>query len=344
MTFTVRHSGVMTATARTRRGATLAIAARAMSVAIVVSIAMFSSAILSAAFPKPDGVVTDLAAVLTPAAKADIESRIREVEQRTTAEVAVAIVSSLDGLTVEDYASRLFQQWGIGQKASDNGVLILVAPAERKIRIEVGYGLEPILPDGLAGEIIRNQALPAFRNGDYPQGLTATVQRVAAIIEANQTVTPAERRRLAADAEDRPPMLLMLLFFGVFIAIGGFAIGMGFRVKAVFPMLFGGLFGGLPFLMTLAPFFNAPPWILGPFGLAMMVVGYRKGEGFTDIARGSRTGSALAGAGSPSTGWVLGGDSSSSISGSGSSSSSSSSSSDGFSGGSSGGGGASGSW
>jgi uncharacterized membrane protein YgcG len=152
-------------------------------------------------------------------------------------------------------------------------VLILVAPAERKIRIEVGYGLEPILPDGLAGEIIRNQALPAFRNGDYPQGLTATVQRVAAIIEANQTVTPAERRRLAADAEDRPPMLLMLLFFGAFIAIGGFAIGMGFRLKAVFPMLFGGLFGGLPFLMTLAPFFNAPPWILGPFGLAMTFLG-----------------------------------------------------------------------
>ena len=315
--------------------------ARTMTVAIF-SVAMFSSAILSAAFPKPDGVVTDLAAVLTPAAKADIESRICEVEQRTTAEVAVAIVPSLDGLTVEDYASRLFQQWGIGQKASDNGVLILVAPAEHKIRIEVGYGLEPILPDGLAGEIIRNQALPAFRNGDYPQGLTATVQRVAAIIEANQTVTPAERRRLAASADDRPPMLLMLLFFGAFIGIGGFGVGVGLRVKAVFPLLFGGLFGGVPFLMTLVPFFNAPPWILGPFGLAMMFLGYRKGEAWTDLARGSRSGSAAAGTASPSTGWVMGADSSSSSSDS--SYSSSSSSSGGFSGGSSGGGGASGSW
>lgn len=147
------------------------------SALILVALA---TAALAADFPKPQGFVTDAASILTSASKAEAESVIREAERKTTAEIAVATVPSLDGLSVEEYATRLFAEWGVGKKGADNGVLILVAPSERAMRIEVGYGLEPILPDALAGDIIRNDALPAFRSGDYPAGILASVRRVAA--------------------------------------------------------------------------------------------------------------------------------------------------------------------
>ena len=103
----------------------------------------------AAELPKPHGLVTDLAGVLDADGKAGIEALLRETEQNTSAEIALATVPSLDGRTVEDYANALFNEWGVGKRGKDNGVLVLVAPTERKIRIEVGYGLEPVLPDGL---------------------------------------------------------------------------------------------------------------------------------------------------------------------------------------------------
>jgi uncharacterized protein len=293
---------------------------------------------LAGAFPAPQGRVTDAAAIIDAGAKTELESLIRATEEKTTAEIAVVTVSSLDGMTVEEYGNRLFNEWGIGKKRTDNGVLVLVAPTERNIRIEVGYGLEPILPDGLAGEIIRTDALPAFRNGHYAVGILASVRRIAAIVEARHIVTAEERRQLAIDAEERPPSLLTTPFFGMFVGIGALAIGLGVRARAFFPILFGTLFGGLPLLMSLLPFFNASLWILGPLAIGMFVFGYRKGatESWREMARGqgrrsySQSGS--------SSGWVMGN------SGSSSSSSGSSSSSSSFGGGSSGGGGASGSW
>ena len=312
--------------------------ARAAVVACLLAVSAIAPVV--AALPKPQGVVTDLAGVLTPAARAEAESRIREVEQKSTAEIAVATVPSLDGLSVEEYATRLFNEWGSGKKATDTGVLILVAPTERAMRSVVGYGLEPILPDGLAGDVIRTDALPAFRNGDYAGGIVATVGRVASIIEANHIVTDEERARLAASAEDRPPALLTTPFFGLFIAIGALAVGVGLRARAVSPILFGGFFGGIPFLMSLVPFFNASRLILGPFALGMLVLGYVKGgkKSWMDAARGTTP--RHSGSERGRSGWVMGGSPSSSSS-RGSSSSSSGGS---FGGGSSGGGGASGRW
>lgn len=122
-----------------------------------------------AAFPTATGYVTDAAHVLDAPAGNTLTTLADDLEQQTTAELAVVTVPSLDGMTVEEYANKLFQAWGIGKKGHDNGVLVLVAPGERKMRIEVGYGLEPVLPDGLAGEIIRTNFTPAFANGDYAQ-------------------------------------------------------------------------------------------------------------------------------------------------------------------------------
>ena len=303
---------------------------------------------LLAQLPDPQGPITDLAGVIDAGAKSAIETRIQQVRDKTTAEIAVATVPSLDGTSVEDYANRLFKQWGIGKKGKDNGVLVLVAPTEHKIRIEVGYGLEGVLPDGLSGEIIRANALPAFRNGDYSGGTQATVGRIAEIVEANHTLTPAEREELATRAEGRPPAYLMTPFFGLFLALGGFALGLGIRTRAIFPLIWGGLFAGIPGIMALIPFFNASLWVLGPLAIVMLVWGYRKGgieswakamrfDGFAQTVQTGKAGGKFT-----STTWTRSSSSSSSDSSSSSSSSSSSDSS--FGGGSSGGGGASGSW
>ncbi|MEO8681805.1 MAG: TPM domain-containing protein [Vicinamibacterales bacterium] len=304
---------------------------------------------LLAQLPDPQWAVTDLAGVLDATAKRAIESRIQEVRDKTTAEIAVATVPSLDGTSVEDYATRLFKQWGIGKKGRDNGVLVLVAPTEHKIRIEVGYGLEGVLPDGLSGEIIRTNALPAFRNADFSGGTQATVGRIAEIVEANHTLTADERQQLAERAEGRPPAYLMTPFFGLFLALGGFALGVGIRTRAIFPLIWGALFGGIPGILALIPFFNASLWVLGPLALGMFVWGYVKGgaeswgramrfEGFAQAIPAGK-----GGAKQTTTAWTRSSSSSSSSSPSSKSSSSSSSGSS-FGGGSSGGGGASGSW
>lgn len=126
-------------------------------------------------------------------------------------------------------------------------------------------------------------------------------------------------------------MLLMIPFFGVFVGLGAFAVGLGLRTRTFFPLLWGGMFGGIPFLMSLIPFFNAPAWTLGPFGLAMFAWGFAKGHSL-GWAKSLRRGKGSSG----SSGWVMGASSESQGSGS--------SGDGGFGGGSSGGGGASGSW
>lgn len=285
--------------------------------------------------PRAHGFVNDFAGVLDADGRTEIESLLRETEQNTSAEIALAVVPSLDGRTVEDYANALFNEWGVGKHGKDNGVLVLVAPTERKIRIEVGYGLEPILPDGLAGEIIRTDFLPGFRSGRFQSGIIAGVRHIAAIVVANHTLTSEERGRLTEG--DRPPALLMVPFFGLFVALGALGVGLGVRTRSVFPLIWGGIFGGVPFLMSLVPFFNASIWILGPLALVMAVVGYAKGgsPSWLESARGTSNG--RRGRGGDAGGWVMGAGTSSSGGGSGSSGG-------GFGGGSSGGGGASGSW
>jgi uncharacterized protein len=287
---------------------------------------------LAASFPKSAGYVNDFASILDAQSKTELESMVRLTEKETSAEIAVATVSSLDGMTVEEYANRLFHEWGIGKKDRDNGVLVLVAPSERKARIEVGYGLEPILPDGLAGEIMREEILPLFRESDYSGGTLAGVRRISAIVRAGHVLTDDERRRFESSS-DRPPALLMLPFLGLFVAIGGFMIGAGLRTKTIFPLLFGGIFGGIPLLMSFIPFLNAPVFVLGPLAVAMGVLGFRKSKPeWWRTSGGSPTADT-------SSGWTMGASDSTS-----SDSSSSSDSGSSFGGGDSGGGGASGSW
>jgi uncharacterized protein len=133
----------------------------------------------------PTARVHDFAGLLTPQQRASLEDLSRSVENRTTAQLAVVTVPSLDGMDVDDYATELFNTWGIGQKKFNNGVLLLVAPNERRATIRTGRGIEELLPDSLCGAVLDQFAIPRFRNGDYPGGIVATAHRVAELVMAD---------------------------------------------------------------------------------------------------------------------------------------------------------------
>ncbi len=144
-------------------------------------------------FPQLTGRVVDNANLLGPTEEAALTQRLAGLEQASSRQLVVATVPDLQGYPIEDYGYRVGRAWGLGQAKANNGAILLVAPNERKVRIEVGYGLEPILTDALSSLIIRNQILPRFKAGDMPGGITAGVD---AMIE--QLQAPPEWRSVAS--------------------------------------------------------------------------------------------------------------------------------------------------
>ncbi|HKM90173.1 MAG TPA: TPM domain-containing protein, partial [Candidatus Acidoferrales bacterium] len=137
---------------------------------------------------KPQGYVNDFAGVLSPSARAQLTALCTEVDQKTHAQIAVVTVPSLDGKPVEDYAVDLATKWGVGPKQSDRGILILLAIKDHKYWTEVGYGLEPILPDGKVGGFGR-EAVPLLRQGNYDAALFLMTRLVANVIAQDSHVT-----------------------------------------------------------------------------------------------------------------------------------------------------------
>ena len=130
---------------------------------------------------RPVGYVNDFAHVLDPNTAAQLESSCQQIDQKARAQIAVVTIQSLEGSDIESYAVDLFKRWGIGNKASNRGVLLLFAIQDRRYRIEVGYGLEPILPDGKVGGIGR-EAAPLLKQGDYNGAVLLMTSRVAEVI------------------------------------------------------------------------------------------------------------------------------------------------------------------
>lgn len=161
------------------------------------------------------GYVIDLAHVINPATKAQIEALCTEVQQKTDAQIAVVTVNSLEGETKEDYAVDLYKHLGVGSKKENRGVLLLIAPTEREYRIEVGYGLEPVINDARAGDIGRAM-LPSLRSGDYSGAALVGVSSVAELIAADKGVKltgmPA---RHSAPSRPWPWWLRLLALIGV---------------------------------------------------------------------------------------------------------------------------------
>lgn len=140
-------------------------------------------------FPKPVGAVNDFARVIPPGYKNQMEGLAREVLTKTGTAVVVATVESLGDNELNDYVNSLYKAWGVGKKGEDKGILIFLAVKEKKVKIETGYGVEGILPDGLVGEILREHAIPLFKQGDYGKGLSNAMTAVSYIIAKNANVT-----------------------------------------------------------------------------------------------------------------------------------------------------------
>lgn len=180
-------------------------------------------------FPALTGRVVDNAGMLSAATENALTQQLAAHEQATTNQIVVVTLPDLQGYTIEDFGYQLGRQWGIGQKDKDNGALLLVAKAERKVRIEAGYGLEGALTDALTSNIIHSVILPQFRRGDFEGGI---VQGVAAIFEAvrgeyvNEAEPGSENARFL-------PLLIPLAMFILILFLNG--LGGGRR---------GGYYGG----------------------------------------------------------------------------------------------------
>lgn len=282
---------------------------------------------------KPDGFVNDFAGILNADQKAALGQRIQQVQAKTGAEIAVVTVTSMEGGEINDFTHKLFNRWGIGQKGTNNGVMFLVALKDRKARIEVGYGLEPILPDALAGRVLNDQVFPAFKQDRHADGIAAGTARIAEIIERGETANIGEATQ-GAGSNGQPMGIVGLVFLlSVFVAVGFFMIGAGAGAKVLFPCLFGAIFGGIP--MTIAvPQSEVGAVVLIGVAVVSSVAGFRAGRKSPSTFRqgGKR----------PTTsGWMWGASGGGFSSGGGGGFGGGSG---GFSGGSSGGGGASGGW
>ena len=179
-------------------------------------------------FPPLTGRVVDNANLLSPEQEAALSAKLEQLETSTTRQLVVATVPDLQGYPIEDYGYRLGRAWKIGQQGENNGLIFLVAPNERKVRIEVGYGLEPYVTDALASTIIREQVTPRFKQGDYPGGIQAGVDALLAQLQLpedqaqarqNEILQANERRRERSDGGGGFP--LGLIFW---VMVAGFVL------------------------------------------------------------------------------------------------------------------------
>ena len=183
------------------------------------------------------GWVVDMAGVLSESQKAQLNTLITQLEQETGAEIAVVVIRKTQGATPKEYATELFNRWGVGKRDADNGVLMLVALQDRRVEVETGYGMEAILPDGLVGAILDEAVIPHFRRGDYAGGIIAGVERIAETIRAAQQTgayeTPARPYAQPAPSfapptsnpfEEPSPITPTLVMTLLLLGAGGIAV------------------------------------------------------------------------------------------------------------------------
>jgi uncharacterized protein len=201
-------------------------------IAVLVSLAFFLAAFLAAGlipgsraafaaepeFPQLTGRIVDQAGLLSAADQNEINTELSQLEGKSTDQVAVVTLKSLQGYAIEDYGYRLGRHWGIGQQGKNNGILLIVAPNDRKVRIEVGRGLEPIMTDALSRIIIDNAILPQFRRGDYAAGIRNGVRDIKDVLLGDAEAVK-ERARTSHVAQGMDTMQVILLLFWLAIVV-----------------------------------------------------------------------------------------------------------------------------
>jgi uncharacterized protein len=185
----------------------------------VVFSALFVPAVADPVYPELAGRVTDDAGLLKPAEKADIESDLAALEQTSTDQLAVVTVKSLQGYSIEDYGIGLARKWGIGQKGKDNGILLIVAPNDHKVRIEVGRRLEPFMTDTMSALIIQNAILPKFRRGDFAGGIKDGVRDIKSVLLGDADEVKQRAAGARSPQNDPTPMIHLAIFFLIVVFI-----------------------------------------------------------------------------------------------------------------------------
>ena len=228
---------------------------------------------LAISYPSPSGYVNDYADLYSAEFISKLESQLSGFEKEKSAELAVVTIKSLEGESVEEYAVRLFEKWRIGKVEEDNGLLLLIAKDDRAVRIEVGYGLEPFITDGRAGEVIRNEIIPAFREDKYEEGTQNAINRLLKYISDND-IAPGGN----SGNNDEFPYTGVII--GIFFFITYLAGYLG-RTKAIWP---GGAIGAILGLVLGAIFFTYATAVIlavlaGLFGLFMAIQKLQNQEG-----------------------------------------------------------------
>jgi uncharacterized protein len=167
-------------------------------------------------FPALTGRVVDDAGLLSPEDNETLTAELEALEAKSSDQLVVVTLPSLQGHTIEDFGYQLGRHWGIGTAKLDNGVLLIVAPNERKVRIEVGYGLEPILTDALTKIIIENAILPRFREGNFPGGIKDGVRDLALALTGDAAEVE-ERARARHDADEPAIDWFTIIFWTIII-------------------------------------------------------------------------------------------------------------------------------
>jgi uncharacterized protein len=185
---------------------------------LAVALALVATVAAAQTFPPLTGRIVDQAGILSPDAITALEPKLVELEERSGIQVVVATVNSLEGQEIEPYANELFRAWQLGEAERDNGVLLLVAPNERRVRIEVGYGLEGTLTDALSKVIITNAITPRFQAGDFSGGVTRGVDDIITVLTTDASEWEARPdlrldRKPEAAPSDWLPFAIFLAFF-----------------------------------------------------------------------------------------------------------------------------------
>lgn len=254
----------------------------------------FAASALALEPPAFRGYVNDYAKMLSPGTVRQIEQTLRSFDETDSTQVAVLTIDSLEGDALEDFSIRTVEKWGVGQRGKDNGVLLLVVKNDRKLRIEVGRGLEGVLTDLATGRILDSVIRPLFKAGRFEDGVTAGV---AAIIQASRGEFTAETRPLRSGRRQEPPSVLSYLFFGLIITsfLGRASRPLGIVAGAI--LLPVAAFFGVPAIGWLVLLLLMPLGAVGGLLLPLIVGNMLMGRGGVSMGGGGFGGGSFGGGG-----------------------------------------------
>jgi uncharacterized protein len=243
-------------------------------------------------FPALTGRVVDNAGLLSEAEEKGLRVLLEQHENETTNQVIVVTLPSLQGYEIADYGYQLGRHWGIGQAGRDNGVLLIVAPNERKVRIEVGYGLEGTLTDKLSHDIIQETILPRFRAGDYAGGIIHGTRSILSVLEGSYTA-PQRKKREESSSSDFSGLLIFVVF--IVTAIANILGGISSKLRLAFGSVVSAVAGTLAWVFTHVVFFALFAAVI----TFLMTAFGRSGSGFgSGSSGGSWGGGGFGGGGS----------------------------------------------